>query len=331
MKSQIYAAQRASFQNIHPGNSVDDVRTRAREAVALAIPTQIRSDRQRYARLDDLLGLEPDSQHKSVASHQAAMAAFSDALGKAVSQVWKTNGFRELEFLTITPPAWVISDRTPVVELKRWRSEVSRWMKRLGIVGIAVVEAAPFVNYPGSTAGERFIAFHVHIVGYTINPSKYHERCESLRYQLEANSPVGFPVLVTKVVNQSQHDVAYVASYIVKVPSSAKRLSLRRDGKRKYVLRNGLLRRQHALRIAEIMSYLSFGDIVVTRGVVGRSMKHEALKLTGPNMRQRFPWRLPEGVVRRLWDNLRRSYAGQTKARVRQERALAYAPVRICR
>ena len=328
MNSGIYAQKGKSFANLRVRYDATPSRDRAEAAVEKAAPKHLVAPYD--GRLREVLGVGVRPGVSNYASNQALMTKLSEALGEAAVQEWNLNGQRQLHLLTIASPRWLVDEWQPVLNPKQWRSEASRWLRRLKITGIGVMEAAPFMNYPGA-GPSRAISFHFHVVGFPHDPVGHGLACKALDRKLSVGNALGLPTVVTRPMIATERDVRHTSEYIGKIASAAKRATPRRDGKGDYVLRNTQLPSQLGLRLAEMFSYFTLTDLIVTHGMTGRLMKNAALRSVGEIAWRRHPSRLSDAMLRALWQRTWEQYREETKSERMKVRAQAYAPVEVIR
>jgi len=286
------------------------------------LPPQLRQ------RLQDVLGLSSETPALSYGSNLTSIGALSRGIGEAWTREWELHANRELEFLTITPPGWWVSEFSPVLNLARWRAEISRWMSRLGFTGTGVIEPAPFQKIRHERGG-RGISFHFHAVGYTDDPFSYRGRVEALKEHLgPANT--GQPSVVSKAIASTLSDVRYVSEYTVKTAGHAKNTVARRDGEGT-LLRNVRLPRQLAMRVQEMMSFFKLQDMIVARGKVGQHCKRQALLAVGREAIARFPDRMSDRSLLKFWRGFWDSFAAATKSKRKRDVRRRYRDVTVVR
>lgn len=262
--------------------------------------------------LGQLLGLSHAAEPYPYACNAAFYKRMSQGLGEAIGDAWVANGGRRLEFITITPEDWVTEECAPTFDLKLARSQVTRWMRRMGISGIGIIETVPIRNYPG-VRGRKAIAFHVHIIGFAEHPTIYNATAKKLRLELDLKRTVGLPALVTKPIKLTRADAAYTGAYVAKVCYQTKKVVRKKNGKP--TLLQVPNSRLTSLRCLEIMSYLSPSDLIVTVNYEGGKWRKQALAKVGPVGRQRPPIGPFHDTRERLWEDFWREIRQRTKSK----------------
>lgn len=305
-KLGIYASQIQGFANLNarePFVGYDKARTHFEDCVPNHLGDPV------YRSLCQILGVAESKQAAAYASNITFMQQLSRGLQQVIADEWHLNGQRELHILTVTPGDWVVSEYEPVVDLKRWRAEAQRWLKRLDVTAIAFIEATPFKNYPWSGPG-RAISFHLHAICYLTDPKKFPAKLASLNAQLKTNMVLKLPAVVSKPIHQTESDVAYVSGYISKIGVSAKRVGIERNGKDR--LYNAPLPKLLGLRQAEILSFLKPQELIISRGKAGQAWKASILANVGLVAIQRYPDRLTDGQLHQLWGGMRKQMIRHT-------------------
>lgn len=318
--------RRRGLRDIKVKFDAESCRAAVREKLQRRIPRDLPPQLRMH--LKDVLGLEPRAPLSNYGSNLATISALSRAIGEIWTSEWHLHDERQLEFLTITPPGWWVSEFSPVLDLSTWRSDVSRWLRNLGFTGMGIIEPAPFQRIKHERGG-RAISFHFHAVGYTDNPCTYQSAIRELKEVLGPNR-TSLPTVVSKPIEGTAADVRYVGEYIAKPVDKAKNSVMRRDGKGE-ALRNVELPGQLAIRVQEMMSYFTLSDMIVTRGKVGLHCKREVLHAVGKEAVTRFPSRMSDGALRRYWTGLWTYFARQTGSEKKRRRCREYAAVTALR
>lgn len=328
MKSEIYEPQRG-FKRLRIRFDADvcraDVARRLESAIPRALPQPT------CQKLELILGVGARAEVRQYASNVLLMGKLSKAIGEAWSREWVFNSERQLQLLTITPPAWWVSETCPILDLRQWRSEASRWLKRLKFTGMAIIEPAPFYNVEHPLGG-RSISFHIHAIGYSEYPSTYVNAVLDLAAHLKPGSPTTLPAVVSKPVDGTPSDVRYTTEYTAKVASGCKK-STPATGQREGedLLRNGPMPGQLGLRVQEMMSYFKLQEIIITRGTSGRLCKKEALQRVGPDAIVRYPNRMSGSQLAPFWRRMWSEYRAAVESERKRRRCEAYSTVCVIR
>ena len=199
MKTEIYAPTRG-FGRLRVRFNAESCRAEVKAGLETSIPEGL--TRSKRERLQEVLGVRARAPLLNYASSWAAMRMLSRGIGQVWTEEWQFNDERELELLTITPPTWWVSEYRPILNLAAWRADVSRWLKRLGFTGTAIIEAAPFQNVR-HVLGGRGISFHFTCIGYAENPYTYRQAVAALVHHL-GPGPTSLPSVVSKPITGSR-------------------------------------------------------------------------------------------------------------------------------
>lgn len=303
-------------------NCRSGVRAKLEQCIPRDLPPQLQS------RISDVLGLARKAALQNYGSNAAAVRALSIAIGCVWTDEWALHDERKLEFLTITPPHWWVSELRPTLNISSWRAEASRWLRRVGLTGTGMIEPAPFGNVKHEQGG-RGISFHLHCIGYADDPFTFAQRVRALNAHLGPGR-LNLPCVVSKSVVPTSSDVRYVGEYVAKLAAHLKKAVERRDGKG-VVVRNGPLSRQMRLRVHEIMSFLTLSDMIISRGKVGIRCKRAALAAAGEQALSRSPQRMSDVELRRFWSTVWKAFAGETKSKKKLGRCRAHESVTVVR
>ena len=276
----------------------------------------------------NVLGISTVSPPAAYASNVAFMQAISRGLQGLFAEEWKLNAERELILLTITPAQWMVDELSPVVDLRLWRGQAHRWLRRLNLTGIAFIEAAPFINYPWESRG-RAISFHLHAICYRTDPTNYDDIEATLRAQLDTTMLIPFPSIDTRQIRQNESHVSFTAGYISKPGDSAKHITIKPDEKPR--LRNVKLPKPLGLRQAEIMSFLKPQELILACGNAAKEWRRAILETVGVVGTQRFPDRLCDRALEGLWRQTKEALQKERSSRKWQELVACHAPVVIRR
>lgn len=266
---------------------------------------------QAHCSLIRVLGVGDGAQAEPYGCNVAFMQAMSTGSQSTIAAEWLINAKRELHFITITPADWMVDEFSPIIDLKRWRMQLARWLIRLDVTALALIEAAPFTNYPWERDG-RAISFHAHIVCYKTDAKKFTAAFRSLRAQLDKDMLLNLPSIVIKPIRQIEADVRYVSGYLAKPATSAKRVTWISDDEIR--LYNTALPRILGLRQAEIMSFLRPQELIVTRGSAAWEWRKSILASVGMIGLQRYPDRLPDRQLHQLWGGMKTAILQNTSS-----------------
>lgn len=235
---------------------------------------------QHYADLRLVLGLGRQPSINGFASNTTVRHFLVPVFIDVIMSTWSLLGGRQMQFLTVSPGDWHIDEKAPVLRPRIWRAESSRWFDQLGFTGIGAFELAPFLNHPAAEFG-RVVSPHLHAIGYADDESSYPEKVTALNARFSSRNAIG-AFAVNVQVRQTEGDVAMVARYLIDQLRHAKRLtpSQKHPGKLKH--RKADLPFHLALRCAEMLSYLKFTDLLVTRGNAGWHWRQQLIRSLGP-------------------------------------------------
>ena len=246
----------------------------ARNLLRNAIPEGL--TRAELADLRFILGLDKAKPRTSHASNLALRRPIIDQVIASMLGIWAETMGREMQLLTITPDEWHIHEKRPELCTPRWRADAGRWMTNLGITGLGVVELQPFLNHPTATEG-RVISAHLHIMGFADDPYTFDARVAKFSQSNARRCSIG-AFAVTRPIKLTEADIAMVAYYLFEPLHWAKRLTPSRTSEGKLKHRHERLPFHLAMRCAEIMSYISITDLIVTRGRVAWNWRQELIK-----------------------------------------------------
>lgn len=159
----------------------------------------------------------------------------------------------------------------------------------------------------------KLIAGHLHALGYSTEPDDHKKCVKMMSKKHERDNPLRKPWLVSTCVKDTEGDVALVAGYWAKPVYQAKRVTPSKESPGDYMLRDAPIPQFYALRIAEILSYFSMRELIVTRSRAAGIWCHEAFASMGHFGLARPAVMLDESELNRLWcsvwDRHRRPYS----------------------
>jgi hypothetical protein len=190
----------------------------------------------------------------------------------------------EMQLLTITPDDWHIDEKQPELRVKQWRAAAARWLNKLGFTGLGVVEFQPYLNHPNAKHG-RVISGHLHVMGFPDDLRSFKKRVTEFNTLNASRCTIG-AFAVARPIKLTEADVAMVAYYLFEPLHWAKRLTPSRKNEGKVKHRKDRLPFHLALRCAEIVSYVSVTDLLITRGRVAWGWRQQllgAVELASPD------------------------------------------------
>lgn len=260
----------------------ENATARTRGLLRAAMPDGL-SDQQ-ATDLRQVLGLGRQPPINSFASNTHVRSLLVPRFIEVLMRTWSLLCERQMQFLTIAPDGWHIDEERPILRPKAWREEAARWLAQLGFTGMGFIEFAPYLNHPSARHG-RVLSGHLHAVGFADDESTYRRKITRLSDRLEGLNAIG-NFAVNRPVNLTEGDLAMVARYLIDQLRYAKRLSPSRKNPGRFVTRDAELPLHLALRSAEILTYLKFTDLIVTRGGTGWQWRQELIRSVGPALTQ---------------------------------------------
>lgn len=216
--------------------------------------------------LESLMGIN-DRASLLLASDLKARSKLGDTFAKLMLE--HRQEFPEMHYyhLTLLDDVGNVSDRHPIVDVKKLLNKADRALRRLGLNGVFVVEAHPLANYPQGGAG-RYVLFHSHIFGYSESPLNVSTAEADLINGGAWQNSMGAKPVVIKEVGPASEDLERLARYIVKPPHSAKNRRPRKEDPSRFKLLNTYkgYRPEFALRTMEIFSQIELLDLISSVG-----------------------------------------------------------------
>lgn len=215
-----------------------------------------------WQQLQILLGLDGwDGECLKHACHAGTRRKLANKLARVIAREVRRSG-RQAYFITIIHDGWRSPIRTPVVPLKAIKQKVRDCMKMLGFEGFAGIEF-DVLTRAGQDAEGHILAPHIHGIGFFSSNKK--QKLKQLRASRRLRSESGARTVVCRIL-KTKRDVRRTAAYLLKPALWTKRRVPRRN-KPGYKLVANRTRQTFLLaRLAEVLSYVGFKDLMITSG-----------------------------------------------------------------
>jgi hypothetical protein len=246
--------------------------------------------------LDMLLGLDRyrGSCFKH-ASHSATRRRLAAELAKVVTANVRASG-RRAYFITLIHDGWRTPMSRPVVDLREIRQRARDCLKFLDCEGVAVIEF-DVITRPLDAPGGHLLAPHVHAVGF-LDPAEAPARVRQLRASRRLRCEFGAKTVHYRRLSK-RRAIRRTTSYMLKPALWTKRFVPRRNGGG-YKLRTNRRRQTYLLgRLAEVLSYVGFKDLMLTCGDK-TSWMTRAVRQASISHTKREPW-LTRRELKKLW------------------------------
>ncbi len=270
--------------------------SKARAILTARIPADLHFQQRRTLRA--ILGLTRGHPPNAHASNLKERLKLHGAIGATYLMAWDESAERQQWSVTITPDSWLIDVADPSFNHRKLRAESARWMNKLGLTGQAFLEFQPIINHPASNG--PVISPHVHIVAYPEAENGFGGRLEAFKQAMQGRCSVG-EFVVGKPIISAAGDVMKVSSYGAKCLTSATRAVPSFEALGTYKFRKVPLTFKLAMRTAEIMSYMSTSDLIITRGKAAIRWRRLLFSQLNPCHSARPPHMYSEADLDRLW------------------------------
>lgn len=228
------------------------------------------------------------------ACHAGTRRKLANALSRVVAREVRRSA-RQAYFITIIHDDWRSPLAAPVVPLNDVRQRARDCLRFLEFEGLAGIEFDAITRAPTLT-DVHLLAPHVHAIGFLSD--KGSRKLELLRETRRLRCAWGAETVVCLKLN-TPRDVRRTAAYMLKPALWTKRPVPRRNTPG-VKLRSNRTRQTYLLtRLAEVLSYVGFKDLMLTCGKKSSWMT-EAVRLASTGHGKRERW-LSEAHLDRLW------------------------------
>lgn len=213
--------------------------------------------------LERYIGFAPSASLP--ASNKAVMIETSYQLSKLMMRLFKDSPRKHFYWITLIHTRWHDSHINTEIRLRQIQRDTDRVMQRSGLSWFGKVEMDLFNNWSHPRGG-LMLTPHVHLIGWS---SKFSTAAD-IRARLNASdlrSHLGTEVTDVKRVTNRRR-IAHLCYYMSKPNHRGKSLGpLRPTTKKRRVYRvEKGVRPGHTLRLAEILSYMDIGELMLARG-----------------------------------------------------------------
>lgn len=273
----------------------EQVRWAEREFIHAHVKTKDKLQSHTWQQLQMLLGLDGwDGECLKHACHAGTRRKLANKLARVIAREVRRSG-RDAYFITIIHDDWRSPIRCPVVSLTAMKQKCRDCFKMIDFEGFAGVEFDILTRAANDTDG-HILAPHIHGIGFFAGNRK--QKLKQLRASRRLRSESGARTVVCRRL-KTQRDVRRAAAYLLKPALWTKRPVPRQKKGGLRLVSNRTRQTFLLARLAEVLSYVGFKDLMITSG--GKcSWMTDAVRMACISKCKRERW-FSRGELDQLW------------------------------
>lgn len=220
-----------------------------------------RLNRRQRRHLERVIGFA--ASDRLLASNKLVRIETARRLARLMARLFRRSE-KHFYWVTLIHDGWHDSHNATWIDLQDMRTRVDRVLHGLDVSWFGLVEIDIFNNYPSLRRGLR-VTPHVHLLVWTDEPITPAELVSQMHTSL-LESELGARVAVVKRV-RSETRLAHLCYYMTKANYRLKRLGMvnPNTGKQKTYSVEWGARPGQILRLAEILSYIEIGELMLAK------------------------------------------------------------------